>query len=61
MIDFAGSGVVHLTGGTAALIGACFVGARRGRFDENTKKPLPKPGHNPILALLGVFILWFGW
>jgi len=61
MMDFAGSGVVHMTGGTAALVGAIAVGARHGRFDKATGKPQPKPGHNPVLAALGGFILWFGW
>uniref|UniRef100_A0A7S3DLT4 Ammonium transporter n=1 Tax=Palpitomonas bilix TaxID=652834 RepID=A0A7S3DLT4_9EUKA len=59
MIDFAGSGVVHMTGGVAALCGAIFVGARKGRFEDG--KSVPIPGHNPLLSCLGVFILWFGW
>ncbi|WP_419906893.1 ammonium transporter [Hoeflea sp.] len=59
-IDFAGSTIVHSTGGWAALSGAILVGARRGRFrKEGTIKPMP-PSNVPIVAL-GIFILWFGW
>jgi len=58
-IDFAGSGVVHMVGGTAALVGAIVVGARKGRFDGNAKA-VTKP-HNLSLGVLGVFILWLGW
>jgi Amt family ammonium transporter len=58
--DFAGSGVVHLTGGVAALAGVLVLGPRIGKYDENGK-PLPIPGHSLILGALGVFILWFGW
>eukprot|EP01023_Acetabularia_acetabulum_P053566 TRINITY_DN5998_c0_g3_i5.p1 TRINITY_DN5998_c0_g3~~TRINITY_DN5998_c0_g3_i5.p1 ORF type:complete len:477 (+),score=100.61 TRINITY_DN5998_c0_g3_i5:127-1557(+) len=60
MIDFAGCGVVHMTGGFAGLWGAVIVGPRLGRFDSDGK-PVPIPGHNASLAILGVFILWFGW
>jgi len=59
-IDFAGSGVVHMTGGVAALCGAAWLGPRIGRFDADGK-PLPMPGHNSVLAVLGTFILWVGW
>ena len=58
--DFAGSGVVHLLGGIAALAGVLVVGPRRGRFTEDGK-PRPIPGHSVTLGALGVFILWFGW
>jgi Amt family ammonium transporter len=58
--DFAGSGVVHMLGGTAALAGVLIVGPRRGRFTE-AGKPRPIPGHSVTLGALGVFILWFGW
>jgi Amt family ammonium transporter len=58
--DFAGSGVVHMTGGVAALVGAKLVGARRGKFAEDgTARAIP--GHNIPFAILGVFILWLGW
>eukprot|EP00210_Caulerpa_lentillifera_P000017 g16.t1 len=60
MIDFAGCGVVHMVGGLAGLAGAAIVGPRIGRFDENGR-PREIPGHSVSLALLGVFILWFGW
>ena len=60
MLDFAGSGVVHLTGGFMSLCGAAIVGPRRGRFDEY-KQPTPMPGHNAALQVLGTFFLWIGW
>jgi len=58
--DFAGSGIVHMTGGVAALTGAFVVGPRTGRFDEK-KKPLPMPGHSTTLQVMGTMILWLGW
>ena len=58
--DFAGSGIVHMTGGVAALVGAAIVGPRTGRFDEK-KQPLPMPGHSTTLQVMGTFILWLGW
>lgn len=60
MVDFAGCGVVHMVGGFAGMWGAAFVGPRIGRFDADGK-PNSIPGHNASLAILGVFILWFGW
>eukprot|EP00899_Mesostigma_viride_P015389 jgi/Mesvir1/23851/Mv10654-RA.1 len=60
MIDFAGSGVVHLTGGTAALVGAIFCGPRLGRFAEDGRV-IDMPGHSTVLAALGTMFLWFGW
>ena len=58
--DFAGSTIVHSTGGWAALAGALVVGPRRGKFRaDGSVKPTP-PSNIPILTL-GVFILWFGW
>jgi Amt family ammonium transporter len=59
-LDFAGSGLVHLTGGVAALAGVMVLGPRIGKYDENGK-PQPIPGHSLLLGALGVFILWFGW
>jgi Amt family ammonium transporter len=58
--DFAGSGIVHMTGGIAALCGAAVVGPRTGRFDDK-KKALPMPGHSTTLQVMGTFILWLGW
>lgn len=58
-IDFAGSSIVHSVGGWAALVAAYMVGPRIGKYVDG--KVLPIPGHNQILATLGVFILWFGW
>ena len=64
-LDFAGSGVVHLTGGTTALYASLVLGPRRGRFYDTQGDPLdiPKafPGHSMALQLLGTMILWFGW
>ena len=53
--DFAGSGVVHMTGGIAALMGAYFLGPRIGKFDANGKARAI-PGHNIPFVILGVFI-----
>lgn len=65
MIDFAGSGVVHMTGGATALVAAVVLGPRLGRFyDENgtaLEKPVDFPPHSVSLQVLGTFILWFGW
>ncbi len=58
--DFAGSGIVHMTGGIAAFMGAMFLGPRIGKYDENGKARAI-PGHNIPFAMLGVFILWVGW
>merc|ERR1719502_1747012 len=61
--DFAGSGIVHLTGGVGALVGAAVVGPRVGRFD--TEAGMDPNGtyapHNVPNVALGTFILWFGW
>ncbi|MFP6781135.1 MAG: ammonium transporter [Gammaproteobacteria bacterium] len=59
-IDFAGSGVVHLTGATAALAGVLFLGARKGKYGKNGSVNAI-PGANLPLATLGAFILWLGW
>ncbi len=58
--DFAGSGVVHLTGAFAGLAGAMVVGPRIGKF-RSDGVPNPIPGHSMPLAILGVLILWVGW
>merc|ERR1712194_895245 len=64
-IDFAGSGVVHMTGGATALVAAIVLGARKGRFRDEDGNPLPEPHsfppHSVGLQMLGTFILWFGW
>lgn len=58
--DFAGSGVVHMCGASAALAGVLILGARRGKYGPNGQvKPIP--GANLPLATLGTFILWLGW
>ena len=58
--DFAGSTVVHTTGGVAALIGTIILGPRIGKFSaDGSARPIL--GHSIPLASLGVFILWFGW
>ena len=58
--DFAGSSIVHSTGGWAALAGALVVGPRLGKFRrDGTVKPTPPS--NVLAVTLGVFILWFGW
>lgn len=63
-VDFAGSGVVHLTGGSIALYATLILGPRRGRFYDEQGEPLetakPFPGHSVALQLLGTMILWFG-
>eukprot|EP00747_Dinoflagellata_sp_TGD_P183011 gnl/TRDRNA2_/TRDRNA2_37640_c0_seq1.p1 gnl/TRDRNA2_/TRDRNA2_37640_c0~~gnl/TRDRNA2_/TRDRNA2_37640_c0_seq1.p1 ORF type:complete len:511 (+),score=65.20 gnl/TRDRNA2_/TRDRNA2_37640_c0_seq1:67-1533(+) len=56
--DFAGSGVVHLTGGMGALVGAIAVGHRLGRYTEDSNKFKP---HNIAMVVSGTMILWFGW
>ncbi len=57
--DFAGSTLVHSTGGWAALAGAILLGARRGKFRDGQVHPMP--GSSMPLATLGTFILWLGW
>ena len=59
-LDFAGSGVVHAVGGYIALAGCLLLGPRIGRYTKEGK-PIPIPGHAITLAVLGAFILWFGW
>jgi Amt family ammonium transporter len=59
-MDFAGSTLVHSTGGWAALAGAIVLGARKGKYGPNGEVR-PMPGANLPLATLGTFILWFGW
>jgi len=59
-LDFAGSGVVHLCGATAALAGVILLGARKGRYSKDGRA-IAMPGANMPLATLGTFILWLGW
>ncbi|NIB98953.1 ammonium transporter [Halobacterium sp. R2-5] len=59
-LDFAGATVVHMLGGVAGLVGAYMVGPRRGRYDADGNSQ-PIPGHSITLAVLGTFILAFGW
>ena len=58
--DFAGSTIVHGTGGWAALAGALVVGPRRGKFRSDGTVLMTPPSNVPVVTL-GVFILWFGW
>lgn len=64
-IDFAGSAAIHSVGGTAALIGAIFLGPRIGKYDYDKNGKVTRvhaiPGHSLTLGALGTFILWFGW
>ena len=63
--DYAGSNCIHMVGGICALIGAWILGPRIGKFDRDDKGKVVKvnafPGHNLVIASLGVFILWLGW
>ncbi|EDO49141.1 predicted protein [Nematostella vectensis] len=56
--DFAGSGIVHVVGGTCALVGAAILGPRIGRFVKG--KPVTIPGHTVPMTALGGFILFMG-
>ncbi|KAF8394215.1 hypothetical protein HHK36_020422 [Tetracentron sinense] len=60
VIDFAGSGVVHMVGGIAGLWGALIEGPRIGRFDHSGRSVALR-GHSASLVVLGTFLLWFGW
>ena len=58
--DFAGSGVVHMCGASAALAAVLLLGARKGKYGADGRVN-PIPGANMPLATLGTFILWMGW
>src|SRR5213596_936960 len=59
-VDFAGSSVVHMTGGVMAFVTAILLGPRRGKYNrDGTANAIP--GHNIPMALVGTFILAFGW
>uniref|UniRef100_A0A1I8GAW9 Ammonium transporter n=2 Tax=Macrostomum lignano TaxID=282301 RepID=A0A1I8GAW9_9PLAT len=57
-VDIAGSGCVHFIGAVSAAVAALLLGPRLGRYDENSKTPR---GGNPTNALIGMFMLWWGW
>jgi len=59
-LDFAGSGVVHMTGAAAALAAVILLGARKGKYRADGSVN-PIPGANMPMAALGMFILWVGW
>lgn len=59
-VDFAGSSVVHMTGGVLALVGAWVLGPRIGKYNKDGT-PNAIPGHNIPMAIIGTFILAFGW
>ena len=60
--DFAGSTLVHSTGGAAALAGAILLGPRLGRFTKTGAAPIkPFAASSIPLVTIGVFILWLGW
>jgi Amt family ammonium transporter len=58
--DFAGSGIVHMAGASAALAGVLLLGARKGKYGPNGEVNAI-PGANLPMATLGTFILWMGW
>ena len=63
--DYAGSNCIHMVGGICAFIGAWMLGPRIGKFEKDSNGKVKKvnafPGHNLVIAALGVFILWLGW
>ena len=63
--DYAGSNCIHMVGGICALVGAWMLGPRIGKFEKDGDGRITKvnafPGHNLVIAALGVFILWLGW
>ena len=59
-VDFAGSSVVHLTGGVLAFVGAYLLGPRIGKYNKDGSVNAI-PGHNIVMAAVGTFILAFGW
>jgi Amt family ammonium transporter len=60
-IDYAGSGVVHLTGGMFALMAAFIIGPRLGKFGGKNKEPRAFFGHSLPLSTIGAWLLVFGW
>jgi ammonium transporter, Amt family len=59
-VDFAGSSVVHMTGGVIAIVGAAIIGPRIGKYNKDGSTNAI-PGHNIAMAIIGTFILAFGW
>ncbi|MBR4210705.1 MAG: ammonium transporter [Lachnospiraceae bacterium] len=63
--DYAGSNCIHMVGGICALVGAWMLGPRIGKYERDKNGKVTKvnafPGHNLVIAALGVFILWLGW
>lgn len=59
--DFAGSTIVHMTGGVAAFVAAAVLGPRIGKFDPKTGKARAIPGHSIPMGALGTLLLFFGW
>jgi Amt family ammonium transporter len=59
-VDFAGSSVVHMTGGVIALVGAWMIGPRIGKYKKDGSA-VPIPAHSIPMAMIGTFILAFGW
>uniref|UniRef100_A0A1Y1KLR8 Ammonium transporter n=1 Tax=Photinus pyralis TaxID=7054 RepID=A0A1Y1KLR8_PHOPY len=57
-VDIAGSGPVHLIGGTSAFASALMLGPRLGRYDNGIA---PLPLGSPVNAVMGLFVLWWGW
>jgi ammonium transporter, Amt family len=60
VVDFAGSSVVHMTGGVLAFVGAAMIGPRLGKYNKDGS-PNAIPGHSIPMAIIGCFILAFGW
>ncbi len=58
-VDFAGSGLVHMVGGFAALMGALIIGPRIGKYKDGKAQAMP--GHSMPMAILGVMLLFIGW
>ena len=58
--DFAGSGIVHMAGASAALAGVLLLGARKGKYTSDGRVNAI-PGANLPMATLGTFVLWMGW
>ncbi|XP_034234262.1 putative ammonium transporter 2 [Thrips palmi] len=58
VVDIAGSGPVHLVGGMSALASAIMLGPRLGRYDLGNQ---PMPLGTPVNAVMGLFVLWWGW